>query len=53
MLLKIMPIQKYPAFLLLGFVMFAYLKVPLVGIAIAGIAITLVFQQLKYRTAEA
>ncbi len=52
MLLKIMPIQKYPAFLLLGFVMFAYLKMPLVGIAIAGVAITLVYQQLKIRTAE-
>jgi len=52
MLLKIMPLQKYPAFLLLGFVMFAYLKVPLVGIAIAAVAITLVYQQIKYRTAE-
>jgi PTS system mannose-specific IIC component len=52
MLLKIMPIQKYPAFLLLGFVMYAYLKMPLVGIAIAGVAITLVYQQLKLRTAE-
>jgi len=52
MLLKIMPVQKYPAFLLLGFVMFAYLKMPLVGIAIAAVAITLVYQQIKYRTAE-
>lgn len=53
MLLKIMPIQRYPAFLLIGFVMFAYLKMPLVGIAIAAVAITLVYQQIKYRTAEA
>jgi len=52
MLLKIMPVQKYPAFLLLGFVMFAYLQMPLVGIAIAAVAMALVFQQLKYRTAE-
>jgi PTS system mannose-specific IIC component len=52
MLLRIMPIQKYPAFLLLGFVMFAYLKMPLMGIAVAGIAIALVYQQLKYRSAE-
>jgi PTS system mannose-specific IIC component len=52
MLLKIMPIQKYPAFLLLGFVMFAYLKMPLVGVAIAAVAITLVYQQIKYRTEE-
>ena len=52
MLLKIMPVQRYPAFLLLGFVMFAYLKIPLVGIAIAAIAITLLYQQIKYRAAE-
>lgn len=52
MLLKIMPVSKYPAFLLLGFVMYAYLKMPLVGIAIAAVAITLVYQQIKYRTAE-
>jgi len=52
MLLKIMPVSKYPAFLLLGFVMYAYLKMPLVGIAIAAIGIALVFQQLKYQAAE-
>ena len=52
MLLKIMPLSKYPAFLLLGFAMYAYLKMPLVGIAIAAVAITLVFQQIKYRAAE-
>jgi PTS system mannose-specific IIC component len=53
MLLKIMPVEQYPAFLLLGFVMFAYLEMPLVGIALAGFAIALVFQQLKYRGQEA
>ncbi|MGD0575734.1 MAG: PTS sugar transporter subunit IIC [Anaerolineales bacterium] len=53
MLLKIMPVQKYPAFLLIGFVLFAYLKMPLVGIAIAAVAITLVYMSIKYRTAEA
>jgi PTS system mannose-specific IIC component len=52
MLLKIMPIQKYPAFLLLGFVLFAYLKMPLVGVAIAAVAVTLIYQQIKYRTEE-
>jgi PTS system mannose-specific IIC component len=53
MLLKIMPVNKYPAFLILGFVMFAYLKVPLLGIAIAAVAVTLVYQTLKYQTKEA
>ena len=53
MLLKILPVSTYPAFLLLGFVLYAYLKVPLVGIAIAGVAIALVYQQVKYRGQEA
>jgi PTS system mannose-specific IIC component len=53
MLLRILPVDKYPAFLLIGFVLFAYLKMPLVGIALAGIAIALVYQQLKYRGQEA
>jgi len=53
MLLKIMPVSKYPAFLLLGFVMFAYLKIPLLGIAFAAIAIALIFQALKYQPKEA
>jgi PTS system mannose-specific IIC component len=53
MLLKIMPIQKYAAFLLIGFVLYAYLNVPLVGIAIVAVAIALVYQQVKYRKVEA
>ena len=40
MLLKIMPVQKYPAFLLLGFVLFAYLKMPLVGMRARSAVIT-------------
>jgi PTS system mannose-specific IIC component len=53
MLLKIMPVEKYPAFLILGFVMFAYLKVPLLGIAIAAVAIALLYQSVKYPSKEA
>ncbi len=52
MLLKIMPVGKYPAFLILGFVLFAYLKIPLLGIAIAAVAVALLYQGLKYRTEE-
>jgi mannose/fructose/N-acetylgalactosamine-specific phosphotransferase system component IIC len=33
--------------------MFAYLKIPLLGIAIAAVAIALIFQSLKYQTKEA
>jgi len=48
MLLKIMPIKKFWAFLLVGFVLFAYLKMPLVGIALAGVGLAMIFQYLKY-----
>jgi len=53
MLLKIMPVEQYPAFLLLGFVLYAYLKIPLVGIALAAVAVALIYQQLKFRPKEA
>ena len=53
MLLKIMPVNKYPAFLILGFVLYAYLKIPLLGIAIAAIAVALLYQSLKYQVKEA
>lgn len=53
MLLKILPVEQYPIFLLLGFVMFAYLKMPLVGIALAAVAIAVIYQQLKYGAKEA
>lgn len=53
MLLKILPVEEYPVFLLLGFVMFAYLGMPLLGIALAAVAITVIFQRLKYAGEEA
>jgi PTS system mannose-specific IIC component len=53
MLLKILPVEQFPAFLLIGFVLFAYMKVPLLGIALAGVAIAVIYQQLKYRAKEA
>ncbi len=53
MLLKIMPVSKYPYFLLLGFVLFAYLKLPLLGIAFVAVAVALIFQALKYQPKEA
>jgi len=48
MLLKILPVEKYPAFLILGFVLFAYLNIPLVGLALLGVAVALIFQYIKY-----
>lgn len=53
MLLTILPVEEYPVFLLLGFVMFAYLEMPLLGIALAAVAIAVIFQRLKYSGQEA
>lgn len=47
MLLKIMPVTKYWYMLLIGFVLYAYLKVPLLGIALFGLAIAFMFETLK------
>ena len=48
MLLKIMPVARYWYMLLIGFVLFAYLKVPLLGIALFGLAIAF----MLFETAE-
>jgi len=34
-------------------VLYAYLKIPLVGIALAAVAVALIYQQLKFRPKEA
>lgn len=39
MLLKFMPVKKYINYVFLGFVMSAYLKMPILGIAIVGFAL--------------
>jgi mannose/fructose/N-acetylgalactosamine-specific phosphotransferase system component IIC len=43
MLLTIMPVARYWYMLLIGFVLFAYLKVPLVGIALFGLPIAIMY----------
>jgi mannose/fructose/N-acetylgalactosamine-specific phosphotransferase system component IIC len=43
MLLTIMPVKRYWYMLLIGFVLFAYLKVPLVGIALFGLPIAIMY----------
>jgi mannose/fructose/N-acetylgalactosamine-specific phosphotransferase system component IIC len=47
MLLKIMPVRRYWYMLLIGYVLFAYLKVDLLGIALFGLAIAIMFITLK------
>jgi mannose/fructose/N-acetylgalactosamine-specific phosphotransferase system component IIC len=47
MLLKIMPVRRYWYMLLIGYVLFAYLEVDLLGIALFGLAIAIIFMTLK------
>ena len=51
MLLKIMPVARYWYMLLLGFVLYAYLKVPLLGIALFGLAVAFMYETLRQRAA--
>jgi mannose PTS system EIIC component len=44
-LLKYLPAKKYIAYLILGFILAAYLKVPMVGIALVGLALSFMFLQ--------
>jgi mannose/fructose/N-acetylgalactosamine-specific phosphotransferase system component IIC len=48
MLLRIMPVNRYWYMLTIGFVLFAYLQVPLQGIAIFGVGIAAIFMTLRY-----
>ncbi|MGH3436476.1 MAG: PTS mannose/fructose/sorbose/N-acetylgalactosamine transporter subunit IIC [Sciscionella sp.] len=47
MLLKLLPVRRYWYMLLIGYVLFAYMKVSLIGIALFGIAIAIMFVTLK------
>jgi mannose/fructose/N-acetylgalactosamine-specific phosphotransferase system component IIC len=47
MLLKLMPVRRYWYMLLIGYVLFAYLKVDLLGIALFGLAIAVMFVTLR------
>ena len=43
MLLHYMPAKKYFNYILIGFVMSAYLKMPVLGIALLGVALAYMF----------
>lgn len=49
LLLSMLPIRRYWPFLLIGFVLFAYLKVPVIGIALLAIAIGYLISTLQSR----
>jgi mannose/fructose/N-acetylgalactosamine-specific phosphotransferase system component IIC len=48
LLLTIMPVRRYWYMLLIGFVLFAYLEVGLLGIALFGLAIAVMFVTLEH-----
>jgi mannose PTS system EIIC component len=50
LLLSMLPIRRYWPFLLIGFVLFAYLKVPIIGIALLAVAIGFLFNMLQSRS---
>jgi mannose/fructose/N-acetylgalactosamine-specific phosphotransferase system component IIC len=52
MLLTMMPVKRHWYMLLFGFVLFAYLEVPLVGIAVFGVAITALYMTLRHSRPE-
>ena len=47
MLLKLLPVARYWYMLLIGYVLYAYLKVPMLGIALFGVAVAFIFVTLK------
>ena len=49
MLMTYMPTAKYFAYLLIGFVLNAYLGVPVLGVALVGIACAILFYQQKIK----
>lgn len=45
MLLKYLPVKQYYPYLIVGFIFIAYLKVPMLGVALLGAAVAVVFYQ--------
>lgn len=51
LLLSMLPLRRLWPFLLIGFVLFAYLSVPIIGIAILAVAVGFLFQMAQTRSA--
>ncbi|HET8912569.1 MAG TPA: PTS sugar transporter subunit IIC [Ktedonobacteraceae bacterium] len=51
LLLSMLPLKRYWPFLLFGFIFFAYLSLPLTGIALLAVAIGFTFNKLQPRSA--
>ena len=52
LLLTVMPLRQYWYLPILGYVLFAYLKVPLLGVALFGLAIAGLYMALRKETAD-
>ena len=53
MLMRYMPVKKFLPFILIGFVLSAYLNVPVLGIAIVGFAAAFGYFKIQLEKAEA
>ncbi len=53
LLLSMLPVKKYWPFLVIGFILFAYLEVPVIGLAIAGAALAALYSHMKEGEASA
>lgn len=47
LLLAMLPVKRYWPFALIGYILFAYLKMPMIGIALAAVAIGVLYLSLK------
>jgi mannose PTS system EIIC component len=51
LLLSMLPLRRYWPFLLIGFVLFAYLSIPIIGIAILAVAVGFLVNMVQTRSA--
>ncbi|WP_099224777.1 PTS mannose/fructose/sorbose/N-acetylgalactosamine transporter subunit IIC [Listeria costaricensis] len=51
-LLRYLPTKQYVAYLIVGFIAAAYLKVPMLGVALLGFALAIIYFKQNYREAE-
>jgi PTS system mannose-specific IIC component len=50
LLLTMLPVNRFWPFLIIGYALFAYLKMPIVGIALLAVAIAFLYQMVQART---
>lgn len=48
-LLRYLPTNKFVAYLIIGFVAAAYLKVPMLGVALIGVALAIIYFKQNFK----